>query len=96
MRRRVFIAFLGGVVAAWPRVARSQQPAGMRHIGVLIGNASSVDDPLGQKELQPFLDAMGQAGWIEGKTIQIEYRYGAGDPAKSKQLLQNWRDLRLM
>lgn len=82
MRRRVFIAFLGCVVAAWPRVARSQQSAGMRHIGVLIGNASSVDDPLVQKELQPFLDAMGQAGWIEGKTIQIDYRYGAGDPAK--------------
>ena len=73
MRRRVFIAFLGSVVAAWPRVARSQQSAGMRHIGVLIGNASSADDQLGQHELQPFQDALRQAGW---------YRYGAGDPAK--------------
>jgi putative tryptophan/tyrosine transport system substrate-binding protein len=82
MRRRVFIAFLGSVVAAWPRVARSQQSAGMRHIGVLIGNASSRDDQLGQKELQPFQDALRQAGWIEGKTIKIDYRYGAGDPAK--------------
>ena len=82
MRRRVFIAFLGSVVAAWPRVARGQQSAGMRHIGVLVGNASSVDDQLGQKELQPFQDALRQAGWIEGKTIQIDYRYGAGDPAK--------------
>ncbi|MFZ1150342.1 MAG: ABC transporter substrate-binding protein [Xanthobacteraceae bacterium] len=54
----------------------------MRHIGVLIGNASSVDDQLGQKELQPFQDALRQAGWIEGKTIKIDYRYGAGDPAK--------------
>jgi putative tryptophan/tyrosine transport system substrate-binding protein len=82
MRRRIFIAFLGSVVAAWPRVARGQQSAGMRHIGVLVGNASSVDDQLGQKELQPFQDALRQAGWIEGKTIQIDYRYGAGDPAK--------------
>ena len=82
MRRRVFIAFFGSVVAAWPRVARSQQPAGMRHIGVLIGNALSADDQLGQKELQPFQDALRQAGWIEGKTIEIDYRYGAGDPAK--------------
>jgi putative ABC transport system substrate-binding protein len=82
MRRRVFIAFLGSVVAAWPRIARSQQSAGMRHIGVLIGNASSADDQLGQKELQPFQDALRQAGWIDGKTIKIDYRYGAGDPAK--------------
>jgi putative tryptophan/tyrosine transport system substrate-binding protein len=81
MRRRVFIACLG-IVAAWPRLARSQQSAGMRHIGVLIGNASSMDDPLGQKELQPFQDALRQAGWLEGKTIKIDYRYGAGDPAK--------------
>lgn len=82
MRRRVFISLLGSAVATWPRLAGSQQSPGMRHIGVLIGNASSVDDQLGQKELQPFQDAMRQAGWIEGKTIQIEYRYGAGEPAK--------------
>src|SRR5262249_3364455 len=82
MRRRVFIGFLGSVVAAWPRVARSQQSAGMRHIGVLIGNASSADDQLGQQELQPFQDALRQAGWIDGKTIKIDFRYGAGDPAK--------------
>jgi putative ABC transport system substrate-binding protein len=54
----------------------------MRHIGVLIGNASSFDDQSGQKELQPFQDALRQAGWIEGKTIKIDYRYGAGDPVK--------------
>ena len=82
MRRRVFISLLFSTVAVSSRVARGQQSATMRHIGVLIGNASSVDDQLGQKELQPFQDAMRQAGWIEGKTIQIEYRYGAGDPHK--------------
>jgi putative ABC transport system substrate-binding protein len=82
MQRRIFILLLGTVVVAWPCVAHSQQPAGMRRIGVLIGNASSVDDLLGQEELQPFQEAMRQAGWIEGKTVQIEYRYGAGDPAK--------------
>ncbi len=49
---------------------------------MLIGNASSVDDSLGQKELQPFQDALRQAGWIDGKTIKIDYRYGAGDPAQ--------------
>ena len=82
MRRREFITLLSGVAASWPRTVHAQQPAEMRHIGVLVGNASSSDDPLGQKELNPFRDAMRQAGWIEGKTIQIEYRYGSGDPAK--------------
>ena len=80
MRRRLVISLL--LVAAWPHVAHGQQSAAMRHLGVLIGNSSSADDPLGQKELQPFQEAMRQAGWIEGKTIEIDYRYGAGDPAK--------------
>jgi putative tryptophan/tyrosine transport system substrate-binding protein len=82
MRRREFITLVGGVGVVWARMARAQKPAEMRYIGVLVGNASSADDPLAQKELDPFRDAMRQAGWIEGKTIQIEYRYGAGDPAK--------------
>jgi putative tryptophan/tyrosine transport system substrate-binding protein len=82
MRRRKFITLLCSLVAAWPRVTSAQQPAGMRYVGVLVGNASSAADPLEQKELNPFRDAMRQVGWIEGKTIQIEYRYGARDPAK--------------
>jgi putative ABC transport system substrate-binding protein len=81
MRRRDFITLVSGLAGSWPFAVCAQQPTGMRRIGVLVGNASSADDPLGQKELNPFRDAMRQAGWIEGKTIQIEYRYGAGDPA---------------
>jgi len=82
MKRREFITLIGGAVIAWPLAVRAQQAAGMRRVGVLVGNASSADDPLAQKELSPFRNAMQHAGWIEGKTIQIEYRYGAGNPAK--------------
>src|SRR5262245_8597663 len=82
VRRREFIKVIAGSAAVWPRFAHAQQQAGMRRVGVLVGNASSGDDPLAQKELSPFQKGMRDAGWIEGKTIQIEYRYGAGDPAK--------------
>src|SRR6516165_8643122 len=82
MKRREFITLIGGAVIARPLAVRAQQAAGMRRVGVLVGNASSADDPLAQKELNPFRDAMRHAGWIEGKTIQIEYRYGAANPAE--------------
>src|ERR1700686_191457 len=85
MRRRDFITLFGGAVATWPLAAiGAQQTERLRRIGVLVGNASSADDPLGQKELEPFRQAMRDVGWIEGNTIQIEYRCGAGDPAKIK------------
>jgi putative ABC transport system substrate-binding protein len=82
MRRRDFIKAIAGSTAVWPLATRAQQGGAMRRLGVLVGNASSADDPLAQKELNPFRDAMQRAGWIEGKTIQIEYRYGAGNPAE--------------
>jgi putative ABC transport system substrate-binding protein len=75
MQRRNFLGLLSGAVT-WPMVVQAQQPGQMRHIGVLVGLASSGDDPVADGFLRPFRDAMQQAGWIEGKNIRIDYRFG--------------------
>jgi putative ABC transport system substrate-binding protein len=60
MKRRAFIAALGGA-AAWPVVARAQQPARMRRIGVLM--AASSDDPEYQARIGAFEQGLARLGW---------------------------------
>ena len=76
MRRREFITLLGGAAASWPLAAHAQKPDRIRRIGVLIGNASSAEDPIAKEILQQFRSAMQEAGWIDGKNIRLDYRFG--------------------
>src|SRR5712692_6009570 len=73
MRRREFIMLLGGSVAAWPLVARAQQPDGMRHIGVLMGTAA--DDSESQARTAAFAQGLAQLGWADGRNVQIDTRW---------------------
>jgi putative tryptophan/tyrosine transport system substrate-binding protein len=82
MHRRDFIMLLGATAAGWPIAAHAQQPDRVRHIGVLVGLASSADDPVAVESLRPFRDEMQKAGWIEGNNIHLDYRFGGGDLAK--------------
>jgi putative tryptophan/tyrosine transport system substrate-binding protein len=75
MKRREFIALLGGAAAGWPIAARAQQPERMRRVGVLMGLAA--DDPEAQNRIAAFEQSLQQLGWTNGRNLQIDYRRGA-------------------
>ena len=82
MRRRAFIAALGGA-AAWPLAARAQQPERMRRIGVLLPAAP--DDAEYQSWVGAFLQGLAQSGWIIGRNIRIETRWTKFDPEDTRK-----------
>src|SRR5947209_11346736 len=82
MKRRDFIAFLGGAAAAWPLAVRAQRDR-VRTIGVLMPHAES--DPEFQAYLAAFREGLQKLGWTEGRNIRIDSRWGALDDAESRQ-----------
>src|SRR5262249_15317950 len=76
MRRREFIAALGGA-AAWPLAARAQQADRVRRIGVLMGPAEN--DPEGKTRLSAFTRALADLGWTDGHNLRMDLRWGGGD-----------------
>ena len=82
MRRREFIAALGGA-AALPLAARAQER--MRRIGVLLGAPADEDDADAQPRLAAFQQAMQQLGWTDGRNVQIDIRRGGGDAERIRK-----------
>jgi len=81
MRRREFIGLLGGVAIAAPRPALAQTET-TRRMGVLIVNSES--DPEGQARVAALRQSLQQLGWIEGRNINIDYRWGTGDSDRTR------------
>ena len=79
--RRKFLATLGGV-AAWPLGARAQQGERIRRIGVLMAFAEN--DPDAQGNITAFQHALQKLGWTDSGNLHIDYRWGAGDPERSR------------
>jgi putative ABC transport system substrate-binding protein len=82
MRRREFIAGLGSA-AAWPMVARAQQPERMRRIGVFMNFAEN--DTEGRRLVAAFVQELQLVGWIDGRNMRIDYRWTAGDAERLRR-----------
>jgi len=76
MRRRAFITLLGGA-AGWPLVARAQPDGRVRRIGLLLGAAENDRDE--QDNLDVLREHLAKLGWVEGRNLRIELRWGARD-----------------
>jgi ABC-type uncharacterized transport system substrate-binding protein len=84
MKRRSFITLLGGAAAAWPFAARAQQGERVRRIGVLaVGTAAN--DPDLQTRMAAFAQGLQQLGWTDGRNVQVEYRWFAGNDADTRK-----------
>jgi putative ABC transport system substrate-binding protein len=73
MRRRQFITLLGGAAVAWPRTTMAQQTS-IPTVGFLGTGSSSGWQPW----VAAFVHRLNELGWIDGRTITIEYRWGEG------------------
>ena len=76
MRRRDFIAVISGLSATWPFAARAQQSERTRRIGVLSSLAET--DVEAQAWDAAFRKRLAELGWIDGRNVHIDYRWGAG------------------
>src|SRR5438094_4835788 len=83
MRRREFIALLGGTALAWPLDAWAQQPDRMRRIGMLMGYPES--DVEAQTYIAAFRDGLQKLGWTEGRNIRIDTRWAIPADAGLRQ-----------
>ena len=76
MRRRQFIAGLGGAAAAWPLAGRAQQGDRVRRIGVLM--PYDENDPEPKRRVSAFTQALADLGWTDGR-LRMDLRWGGSD-----------------
>jgi putative ABC transport system substrate-binding protein len=84
LKRREFITLVGGAAMTWPLAARTQQPARMRRIGMLMPFAA--DDPEALARVTVFAQGLQELGWTIGQNVRVDYRWSAADPNRMRSL----------
>jgi putative ABC transport system substrate-binding protein len=81
LKRRDFITLLGGA-AAWPLAAQAQQSERMRRVGVFMSRG---EEQRNQLRIEAFMQRLAQLGWIEGRNVQFDYRWGVPEPNDTRR-----------
>jgi putative ABC transport system substrate-binding protein len=81
MRRREFITLIGGAATAWPLAARAQQPA-LPAVGFLYGGVPELSTSI----VAAFRKGLGEAGFVEGRNVTVEFRFAQNDNARLAEL----------
>ena len=82
LKRREFIMLLGGAAAGWPLAALAQQDR-MRRVGMLSSLAA--DDPQSQARNAVLLQGLQELGWVVGRDLRIDFRWGEGDVDRTRK-----------
>jgi putative tryptophan/tyrosine transport system substrate-binding protein len=90
MRRREFITLLGGA-AAWPRSAGGQPSPKLPTIGILGPNTASV----AARWTGALVQRLHELGWIEGRTVAIEYRWVQGSSERAVEIVSEFVRLKV-
>src|SRR4029077_4984017 len=86
IRRRQFIALLGGVAASGPLAPRAQQDTRMRRSGVLM--PWDENDPEGKRRYSAFTQALADLGWADGRNVRMDVRWHGDDTNGIRALAQ--------
>jgi putative ABC transport system substrate-binding protein len=82
VNRREFIALLGGTAVAWPLASRAQQPAHMPQVGWIWPGAAAGNPT----EVAGFKQGLRELGYVEGRNIVVEYRFGEHSAGRLPEL----------
>ena len=91
LKRRAFITLLGGAAVAWPLAVGAQQPDKLPTVGFLVPNTRSA----ATEWIDAFVLRMRELGWIEGRTVAIEYRWVEGRSERFAEIAAEFVQLKV-